>query len=1232
LELLNFKRETAESEDRAMTSDPQSLGPYRIVRRVGVGGMGVVFEAVHSGLEKRVALKVLPRELVEHRLERFLREARTAAALHHTNIVPIFDVGQSYGVPYYAMQFIDGKPLDRLNEGELATRSSAPDSLLPEASGTKTFAPVGSTILDPAGAGAQGSSSPVRQAPARQDVLHVVSLVLQAAEGLAYAHERGVVHRDIKPSNLLLDSAGVVWVADFGLAFRQDDPSLTTDGAVLGTPRYMSPEQARAQKTDPRTDVYSLGVTLYELLTGSVAFPGETPAEVIQRVLTHVPPRPRELNRSIPRDLETVVLKAMARRPEDRYANGRELADDLKRFLNGEPVRARRITVFGKAWRWARRNPAVASLLTAVLLVFAAGAGVSAYFAAQADEREKEARANEKRATDSATTAIDLNNQLLLVVSNLNAEKLKTDEANRTNRRLLYSARLGLAGPAFRDHDYRRVADLLRETYPQPGEEDFRGWEWHYLFRAIHTTAREDPLPPSPNGADRTGWWVGRKFTDDRLIDFDPLGVKPRVQVFDAHTLKLLFTQDIPKLSLGVIEQQMRMSSDGRRAIYPAPPPDAGWWIIWDVDAAREVARCELGDRASGVALSQRGDRVVWFVPAAKPPAGAAQAARGSVWDVNAARRLIDLEPAPHMGEGRIVPEGRFSPSGRWVGAQLASDRYVIWEVSTGKIKLDRRAGASLKAQLYDFPALLTFSRDGARVAVRGTEERAVEVYDLTGPGARLIYTCTGCADIALSAAFSPDGGRLAVSDFAGGFLLFDLLDGGPPQRYRSADETIGWIAFRPDGGGVRDYSRKALREWDLGAPLVRRSEPEPNRALARTGAEFDSTGAHLLVQGTDLGEDLFAAGPYLEIRSALTLKRKPLLGDLRDPLQISHAVWAPGAQRVAVELIPRAEAAPRFFPLVARPGWEAVLAALVPSCDAAVVVCDAVSGQVSHVFWSGLVPGATLSFSPCGRFLAVILNERAAVYELATGRTVGIGCEPNERITSAEFTRDGGRLVVFRQKEYALAATTLAVVDLSSGAGSHRLTVPGTVLSARCHPNGRWLAVRTQTDLNQVRACVCELAADGPHLVSDLPVPSSANGEVAFSPDGRWLAVSRVGNRGLGAVLLFEVATWRLVRTCNYSQGEINGLFFTPDCRRLVAGITNDAKRDLWVWDVETGQEVLSVPLGEPIWSPLPTAPHFDGVRFTFALHFASGAIQLETLDGTPVPDSIARERLGLK
>jgi serine/threonine protein kinase len=252
-----------------------TFGNYRIEREIGRGGMGIVYEAVHVLLEKRVALKILPvRNLsgAEHS-ERFFREARTAAGLHHTNIVPVFDVGQVAGTPYFAMQYIEGSGLDQF----LRIMQSTAER----------------NTVDSSGRIAAGLPAKI------EDYFRWVSEIgIQAAEGLAYAHERKIIHRDIKPSNLLLDKQGVLWIADFGLARKIEDPAMTQSGAMLGTPRYMSPEQAESARrpVDQRSDIYSLGATLYELLTCRPVFEGKTPQDVLSQIVTREPLAPKRLN------------------------------------------------------------------------------------------------------------------------------------------------------------------------------------------------------------------------------------------------------------------------------------------------------------------------------------------------------------------------------------------------------------------------------------------------------------------------------------------------------------------------------------------------------------------------------------------------------------------------------------------------------------------------------------------------------------------------------------------------------------------------------------------------------------------------------------------------------------------------------------------------------------------------------------------------------------------------
>jgi serine/threonine protein kinase/Flp pilus assembly protein TadD len=362
------------------------LGDFRILREVGRGGMGVVYEAEQISLGRRVALKVLPfaATLDGRQLQRFQNEARAAAQLHHTNIVPVYAVGCERGVHYYAMQYIDGHSLAEVIE-QLRRVTGEPERASVEApwiTEPTVDAASGQVVAVPA----PETLKPVATStmPPATDAAYfrrVAELGVQAAEALDHAHQAGIVHRDIKPANLLVDEPGRLWVTDFGLAHMQGDARMTATGEMVGTLRYMSPEQALAKRVvvDHRTDVYSLGATLYELLTLRAAFSGTDRQELLRQIAFEEPRRPQRVSKTIPAELETIVLKALEKDPADRYATAQELADDLKRFLDGQLIRARPPTLWQRGRKWAGRHRylvgSAAAVLAAAVLMFTGSVG-----------------------------------------------------------------------------------------------------------------------------------------------------------------------------------------------------------------------------------------------------------------------------------------------------------------------------------------------------------------------------------------------------------------------------------------------------------------------------------------------------------------------------------------------------------------------------------------------------------------------------------------------------------------------------------------------------------------------------------------------------------------------------------------------------------------------------------------------------------------------------------------
>jgi serine/threonine protein kinase len=533
---------------------PQQLGEYRILREIGRGGMGIVYEAVQESLGRHVALKVLPFHglVTPTHLERFRREARAAAKLYHSNIVPVFGVGEHEGLHYYAMQFIHGQGLDvvlqevRRLHSVKATRAhprppgddrdlnasvvqglltgrfpSLSPTLVGLAEGVSPpgcladahHEAAGSATANENAGSAIGSlgSSDLRSPSEAQYFRSVAEIGIQVAQALDYAHQQGVLHRDIKPSNLLLDTRGTVWVTDFGLAKADDSEELTHPGDLVGTLRYMAPERFQGQ-ADGRSDVYSLGMTLYEMLALQPAFAITNRARLIEQIVHDEPPVLRKIDPRIPRDLETVVLKATAKEQDRRYSSPQDLAIDLQRFVADKPILARRTRWSEQVWRWCLRNPAVASLaasLLMLLVVIAAGATLTAFRLDkerhQLDEERSKAVENWQRAERA-----EQDNSKLWESYLTRAQATRwNDQVGRRFQSLEALSKLAAIRPSLEVRNEAIYCLGLADLWP--------GKTWEVVPEGFVVLAFDTPLERYARG-DRQGNISVRRVADDREL------------------------------------------------------------------------------------------------------------------------------------------------------------------------------------------------------------------------------------------------------------------------------------------------------------------------------------------------------------------------------------------------------------------------------------------------------------------------------------------------------------------------------------------------------------------------------------------------------------------------------------------------------------------------------------------------------------------------------------------
>lgn len=364
--------------DPSRSSLPKTIGDFEILGELGRGGMGVVYEARQKSLKRKVALKVLSSGLglSSKAILRFRREAEAAGKLHHTNIVPIYTTGEDKGVHYYAMELIDGPSLDHVVRD--SKQSEEPYAALCEtlSSDVTLQSADGKAATLVSGEGTAASSSTQISTTSGSSYFdQVATMMAEVADALEHAHEHGVIHRDVKPSNLLLGPDGRLSINDFGLARMLEQPGMTVSGEFVGSPLYMSPEQITAGRValDHRTDIYSLGATLYELLTLQPPFPGQSRDQVLSQILHKEAPSTRKLNRKIPIDLDTICMKAIDKDPESRYQTAEKLAEDLRNYVNRYAIGAKRVGAFGKVSKWIRRNRTVTALASCCLLLLVVG-------------------------------------------------------------------------------------------------------------------------------------------------------------------------------------------------------------------------------------------------------------------------------------------------------------------------------------------------------------------------------------------------------------------------------------------------------------------------------------------------------------------------------------------------------------------------------------------------------------------------------------------------------------------------------------------------------------------------------------------------------------------------------------------------------------------------------------------------------------------------------------------
>jgi WD40 repeat protein/tetratricopeptide (TPR) repeat protein/predicted Ser/Thr protein kinase len=759
--------------------NPPAVPGYEVVGLLGKGGMGVVYKAIQVRLKRLVALKVMrggghaDREDVE----RFRSEAEAVARMQHPNIVQIFEVGEHAGCPFFSMEFVDGGNL----AGKVADNTVPP----PEAA----------------------------------------RLVETLARAMHSMHRRGIIHRDMKPANVLLTADGVPKICDFGLAKRLDEvKGQTQTGAIVGTPSYMAPEQAlgNPQGVGPLTDVYALGAILYEMLTGRPPFKGATVLETLAQVGVQDPVPPARLNLQVPRDLDTICLKCLEKSPARRYADAQALADDLGRFLAGQPILARPVGTAGRLTRWCRRNPLPASLVAAVALVLVTATVLSSNLAFQLSRKAEEALDNERLARANERQALANAAEARANAKRANAESEQARKNLLASRRNLYHGDMIRAARAWENSQVDLVLELLEAHKPKPGSDaDVRGFEWYFLWRLCHADletvrlrgARPGTVTLSPDGTHAAFARAGKLLAVRDLAGGKDVATYKGLKwgVFSLAAApggKRLAVVDQAAPNLGGFGGGFGGGIGGLAGFgglggfagalggefgNPGGKPEPVAVRVWDASGLKTLREAK-GVFLQSLTFSPDGTRLA-----------AVQGSDVTVWDAAAGKEMTTIKPPPLTS--RYISAVAFSPDGKRLAE--GSFNIQVWDLGANR-------GAPVLTLEGDAssPTLLAFSPDGNYLAGAGGWQRQLTVWDArTG---KKIYS-RDVQSFVNRLAYSPDGKRLALGSLDKTIKVWEAVSGTLLRTFRGHEYGVESLAFSADGRTLTsaDYDG-TVKTWDI--------------------------------------------------------------------------------------------------------------------------------------------------------------------------------------------------------------------------------------------------------------------------------------------------------------------------------------------------------------------------------------------------------------------------------